>query len=326
MQRRLGYYRHVVFLVLLVSAAYSLTGLAFGQGAPNDYQIGFPQHADFSGSDFESVQINNNNLHIEIPLWSTAGRSLPVGYKYVYDSKGWGFNEHCGTRTGTCTDTVTPTPGAHGLGPCCANGNHLWLTLVGPGSYQLTATSGSYTCNGGPTVIIYHYNMSAPDGTRHHFVPDPIESSSETGFCFPHPSTLYADDGSGWILQLGGAIIKAVGKDGTVVAGTTVEDTNGNEVITNVSGSSPPYGTDTLGRPFNLDSSYYDSNGALRTIPVVSQSVAIQTALCGNSSADYCNEYSSTWTVPQTLTLPNGMTYTFSYDQGSPTHPYYGQP
>jgi hypothetical protein len=134
---------------------------------------------------------------------------------------------------------------------------------------------------------------------------------------------LCTDDGSGWILQLdpsNAAILKAVGKDGTVIAGNTLKDTNGNQVVT--TGSS----TDTLGRPFNLNGSYYDSNGVLRTIPVVGQSVAIQTNLCWTSNADYCYEYSSTWTVPQTITLPNGMTYTFTYDQGSPTHPYYGQP
>jgi RHS repeat-associated protein len=313
--------RRAAFLISAVLALFSLAHLAFAQGAPNDYQIGFPQHADFSGSDFENVQLNNGNLHIEIPLWSMNGRGLPVGFKYAYDSKGWGFNEHCGRLSGTCTDTVSPTPGSHGIGPCCANGNHLVLAPIGPQSYQINEAIGSYTCSGGVKVLTYSYNMSAPDGTRHHFGPDPIEAGSEVGYCFPTQTTLYADDGSGWVLQLdpsNAAILKAVGKDGTVVAGSTVEDANGNEVITT--------GTDTLGRQFNLDGSYYDSNGVLRAIAVVRQNVAIQTALCGESGADFCNEYSSTWSVPQTLTLPNGLIYTFGYDQGSPTHPYYGQP
>jgi len=120
--------------------------------------------------------------------------------------------------------------------------------------------------------------------------------------------------------QSSGGIVKAVGKDGMVVS-TTKEDTNGNQVVTS---SSPA--TDTLGRQFNLDGSYYDSSGVLRSIPVVNQSVAIQTNLCWASTGDACYEYSSNWSVPQTITLPNGKIYTFSYDQGSPTHPYYGQP
>jgi len=299
---------------------------AFAQAAPNAYQIGVPEHGDFSGSDFENVQLNNNNLHIEIPLWNLSGRGPSIGFKYVYDSRGWGFNEHCGQKTGTCTDTVTPTPGIHGLGP---TSNHLVLALVGPQTYHIKTTTGSYTCNGtGLVVVTYSYSIGTPDGTSHHFAPDPVESSNETGFCFPHPTTLYADDGSGWMLNVdqNGVVVKAVAKDGTVVTtstGSTAEDANGNDIVTTFGTS---YGNDTLGRQFNLDGSYYDSSGVLRASSVGGQNVAIQTHLCHLSSADFCNEYSATWLLPTTITLPNGQTYTFAYDQGSPTHPYYGQP
>src|SRR5437899_1972274 len=110
-----------------------------------------------------------------------------------------------------------------------------------------------------------------------------------------------------------GAVLSIVRKDGAQGAG---EDTNGNQI----SG-----GTDTLGRAFSA-TSYYDSNGVLRNITTTRQSIAIQTHLCWASSADFCNEYSATWNMPQVITLPNGMSYTFTYDQGSPTHVYYGQP
>ncbi len=76
MLRRLGSekFGKTVFLVSLVLASVFLARVAFAQGAPNDYQIGLPQHGEFSGTDFEHVQMNNNNLHIDLPLWSTAGR------------------------------------------------------------------------------------------------------------------------------------------------------------------------------------------------------------------------------------------------------------
>src|SRR5437867_11947841 len=80
---------------LLVVAILAIANFASALGAPNDYQIGFPAHADFSGSEFESVQLNNGNLHIEIPLSRTSGRGLSTSFKYVYDSKGWGIKEHC---------------------------------------------------------------------------------------------------------------------------------------------------------------------------------------------------------------------------------------
>jgi RHS repeat-associated protein len=309
MQRRLGYgsFGKITVPASIVLGFLYWTGIALAQGAPPDYQIGFPPHGDFSGTDFESVQINNNNLHIEIPLWSTSGRGPSVGRKYVYDSKGWGFNENCSRISGTCTDHVTAHPVKAGV-----VGNHLSFTLVGPQSYQVSAPRQTYTCSGGVQIFIYSYNMSAPDGTHHHFLPDPVQIGGN-GACVSSSGTLYADDGSGWVIQTSTG--KITGKDGTV--GGNAEDTNGNEVNT----------TDTLGRQINNDGSYYDSNGVLRTVPVTYQTLAIQTHLCWSSSADYCYEYStSNWGAPHVITLPNGMTYTFAYDNGSPTHPYYGQP
>jgi hypothetical protein len=152
-------------------------------------------------------------------------------------------------------------------------------------------------------------------------MPDPIEVGSEAAYCFPTPTKIYADDGSGWAININqtSGIVTAVGPDGTIVnnGSTGVEDTNGNELTATL---------DTLGRSMSTDGSYYDSNGVLRSIAVSSEHIAVQSHLCPFSTADSCTEYSGTWYVPQIITLPNGMTYTFAYDQGSPTHPYYGQP
>jgi YD repeat-containing protein len=321
MLHRLGFtwLRRGMFRLVTVLTSMLLAHAALAQ-IGNDYQIGMPNHGEFSGTDFEQVQLNNNNLHIDLPLWATTGRGPSVGFRFVYDSKGWGFNETCNHISGLCTDRVLPNPGwQRGSLP-----NHLKLILVGPQSYGVARTSGSFTCNGtNVTVLTYDYAMSLPDGTTHHFAPGPVEFAGESAYCFPNPTTLYADDGSGWMLKIdqNGIVLKVVGKDGTVISGGTITDANGNQVFTS---TSP--GTDTLGRQFNSDGSYYDSNGVLRTISSTAQSVAIQTALCGFSNGDYCYEYSGTWNVAQTITLPNGLTYTFSYDQGSPTHPYYGQP
>jgi RHS repeat-associated protein len=312
-------FRQAPFLALMVIVLTFIPGTVLGQGAaPNDYQIGLPEHGDFSGSDFENVQLNNGNLHIEIPLWNATGRGLPVGLKYVYDSLGWGFTEVCSKRYGTCTDTASSTPKIHGLSLCCAL-NHLILSLVGPESWAIGRVQNIYTCSGGTQYFTWSFHLTAPDGSRHHLVPDPIIQPSGVGCGLLSVGTLYADDGSGWIMNVDpntGMVINAISKEGVVV-GATIKDTNGNQI----SGA-----TDTLGRTFNSDGSYYDSSGVLRNVQVVKQNVAIQTHLCQFSSADFCYEYSATLSLPQIITLPNGMTYTFSYDQGSPTHPYYGQP
>src|SRR5215467_14823574 len=96
-----------VFLTLLSVVFLISARIAVAQ-VPNDYQIGMPPHADFSGTDFENVQVNNNNLHIEVPIWSMPGRGPSTGYKYIYDSKGWDFLEHCNPISGYCSDRVEP--------------------------------------------------------------------------------------------------------------------------------------------------------------------------------------------------------------------------
>lgn len=65
-------FKSTVLLTFIGLALLSVSSVAFAQGASNDYQIGLPQHGEFSGSDFENVQVNNNNLHID--LWCPSSR------------------------------------------------------------------------------------------------------------------------------------------------------------------------------------------------------------------------------------------------------------
>src|SRR5207248_3108679 len=138
------------------------SSVALAQGAPNEYQIGFPLNGEFSGTNFEQVQMNNGNLHIEIPLWSAAGRGPLVGFKYVYDSLGWGFNETCDRLSGTCHDVVTFHPSKAGLAA-----NHLALGIVGPQSFTFRTVQQNYSCSG-TNVVVHSFSMATPDGTHHH--------------------------------------------------------------------------------------------------------------------------------------------------------------
>src|SRR5438105_1301042 len=104
----------LVLLVVVLSIA------CLGQDSislANHNSIGFPQNGVFSGSDFDTVQLNNGNLHIEIPLWMLPGRGPSTYVKMVYDSKSWGSREHCHTSrtTGdeTCNLTIQQAPGGH---------------------------------------------------------------------------------------------------------------------------------------------------------------------------------------------------------------------
>src|ERR1700675_193507 len=179
MQRRPGseIFEGTIVLLWVILALVSLTGISFAQGGvPGSYQIGFPEHGEFSGSDFESVQMNNNNLHIEVPLWELPGRGLPIGYKYVYDSKGWGFNEACSKHYGDCADSVSPQPRGHGLAGCC-NGNNVEWSLVSSTGFSPIVLRNTGNCNAG-NVFVYSYYLLTPEGTKHHFVPDPVGPSA----------------------------------------------------------------------------------------------------------------------------------------------------
>jgi RHS repeat-associated protein len=323
MQRQLGSkpFEGVAFLVCMVLALLSLTGVGFAQGSvPGGYQIGFPEQGEFNGSGFENVQMNNNNLHIEVPLWELPGRGPATGYKYVYDSKGWAYNETCNQRTGTCTNTVSPHPLGHGMG--CCDQNNLQFPLVSSFDFGGATVRATANCNAG-NVLVYSFYLNTPEGTHHHFVPDPVGPTTTCPNSWTYVTTVYADDGSGWIMHVDpstGNVLAAVEKNGTGNVLSGIEDANGNQILL----GSPI--TDTLGRQIPSATSYYDSNGVLRNVQVTSENVAIQTNLCKFQSDDFCHEYSGSFYMPQVITLPNGMSYTFTYDQGSPTHPYYGQP
>jgi hypothetical protein len=69
-----------IFLLAAVSASLAQD--------TNSSNIGLPPNGVFSGSGIDSVQVNNGNLHIEIPLYSLHGRGLDTTVKYVYDSRG----------------------------------------------------------------------------------------------------------------------------------------------------------------------------------------------------------------------------------------------
>jgi len=288
--------RRLDIRVLMLALVLGVPSLAWAQDINNKTAVGFPENGVFTGSNFDSVQLSNGNLHIEIPLWSTPGRGLSVAMKYVYDNKGWHFSTHCVRTTGICTDTVGREVG----------NNTTWrLARVG-GVYGFSQKTVTQTCSGQTEMILTNRVLRESDGTKHHMLPDPVHYSG--ALCpnvGPANSTMYAEDGSGWMKTPTGP---ATRKDG-VQSGSL--DTNGNQITS----------TDTLGRTIPTGGSYYDSEGVLRQITVSTQSVAVQTALCSFSSADGCNEDSGTWTMPYQFTLPNGLSYTFTYAQNQ-----YGEP
>ena len=313
-------------MLLLVSSGYSVAQI------PSQLNTGYPENGIFHGSDVDNVQINNGGLHVEIPIYSAKGRGLSVGAKVVYNSKGWTFHTRCFTSGGGfCEDDVEGDP----LG---------YPTLAFFGAFDYAFASSSSTCTTGSGTglpdISYTtmggYTLREPDGTKHHFVPDLLAGLSG---CIPpnYTATLYADDGSGWIMHINtsdGTIIEAISKNGTRVKppsgaasfgsrvpAVLIVDANGNQLSSSATccATNGWGGTDTLGRTVPANGAYYDSSDTLQS-PSFSGSVSVAidtTPLCLFSTADTCVPDKTTWTLPTQLNLPNGDVYSFTYAQNA---------
>ncbi|HEV8525690.1 MAG TPA: hypothetical protein VGQ71_14440, partial [Terriglobales bacterium] len=216
--------------VAVLNLALFASLAAKGQQITNQNNIGLPLNAVFGGSEFDSVQLNNGNLHIESPLWSAEGRGLDTSFKYVYDNKGWYLREACGRYT--CRYYATPE-----------FGNNMQWRMAAPTAYRVRWDWIVQECDPGFSYVTYtNYILQEPDGTKHHFRPDPAKTGFATGGCSAL-GNLYADDGSGWMLQVNNSdatLIQAIAPNGAVVKtnydpnnqwatdGVLVQDSNGN--------------------------------------------------------------------------------------------------
>jgi hypothetical protein len=50
---------------------------------------GLPPFGSFHGIDFDTVNLQNGNLHIEIPILSVKQRGKTLTWKYVYETQEW---------------------------------------------------------------------------------------------------------------------------------------------------------------------------------------------------------------------------------------------
>ncbi len=79
-----------LFLVLLASSS-SLSQVATGT----------PPFASFGGGPFDTINLGNLNVHFDIPVFSKAGRGVPLRYALSYDSSVWYPSGTVGSQTWT---------------------------------------------------------------------------------------------------------------------------------------------------------------------------------------------------------------------------------
>src|SRR5215470_12049439 len=299
--------------LLLLVACVSLNAQNTGTG--------FPKYGSMQTGNLDAVNLQNLNAHVEIPVVTVPGRGRDFHYSLVYDALIW-------KRTTGTPSSWTPALDSFG--------NLSWgwqsTNVVGSTSHQ-TRQDDCVTKDGGKAGGIDHYSTRYygyayvdPSGTRHAFA---VEFNMIATICgFPTgPRTGYATDGSGYFLDASSPSGIVYNPDGKVVASSTQQtDPNGNVISASVAGSVTTW-TDTRGvNVLIVDKTsnptlykYLDTAGTYQPISVTTSNLNIKT----NFACSGVTEYTGSASLPTLISLPNGQSYTLSYEATPGNSGYY---
>ena len=317
----------------IVVSAIVLFGLLFGPlptranaQLTTAEEKGLPSNSVFSGGDVDVVNLQNGNLHISIPIVSSAQRGGgTVKYALEFDTLAW-IKQW--SQSSPCNPTCTP-PGIY-VPAINYNVASNWR-LTSPFNWRVQfVNSGLINC--GTTQQSYeqltNWVIIDPEGTQHAL---PLRQEIGQYSCLGSTLAGPALDGSGLYYDSQAQIIYT--KDGTKISvsgtppvepsGGPISDRNGNlassaldtlgrNLLTSTSGttgSGTPYTTYTT----------YDSAGSPLVFRVDTQAVTVTSDICSATSGTYnCTDFSQSLYLPSKLTLPTGKTYVFKYANNTP--------
>lgn len=304
---------HVTITLALLAGIYCMPSVAQGYL----YLYGSPTFNTPSTVEQGFVNLANGNLHIEIPLASFPQRGR-IGFsaKLVYDSRIW-------TQVFNGTSIVwSPTNVAN------SQGGWRFVTTADKGTVSY-ASSQDIACDDG--IHTYYTNTygpffwTDPSGTQHTF-PITTWTWPPGNLCpggGPGQSTgdAFASDSSGLHMYVTGYFRANVfAKDGTQVYNSNtsfqVKDANGN--YTTASNGNV---VDTLNRTpvtsaVNGNTTTYsvlNSQGSTSTFTVTTTTVNYHT----NFGQSGVTDVSGSFSAIQSIGLPDGTSYNFTYDSGT---------
>ncbi len=289
-------------------------------------ETGLPPNSVYHGSGIDKVNIQNGNLRIEIPLLRLSQRGgHTLVWKFVYSSPRWNL-------------TWVSTTQSPDYGYYVGSGGGAGWGLESPYPWSAYGTQTSVTCkaNNNQYSQTTNWIVADPDGTQH-LMPLRIESTPCLGQILSGP----ASDGSG-IFYNGQTNIITL-KDGTQIKPSyplappstlpvAMQDANGNQFtsqdtigrneLTTTNASSVQY-TSPLGNNINGPQytlySFDDSNGNQQSYRVDYAAVDQTSDICTMAGIYTCYPPGTgPVLVPIKLTLPNGTTYAFAYNNNTP--------
>ena len=285
-------------------------------------QTGTPPFESFGGG-LDIVNLGNLNVHLNVPVYSRAGRGMPFTYNLGYDTSVWSPVNSSGTRVWTPVS------------------NWGWTSSTASVTGHLSATvTSAQTC---PTYInphlppvdeetIYTYTWTYYDsfGGVHPFIGDTTTwTSSPCGSAGSSSMNATATDGSGYTLSANGSSGSVYTRRGTLIGPPnnqfsgigTLTDRNGNVISVDGSGNI----TDTLGTvalavagsgtPSSpITFTYTPPNGTPTAFTANFTSLTIKTNFGCSGVAEFGPTAENLLT---SLSLPDGTEYTFTYEQTS---------
>lgn len=274
-----------------------------------------PSNGVFSGGDVDTVNLQNGNLHISIPIETSVQRGgTTLKWAFVFDTQAWIKQWIPYQCSGRC---IPPGYYVAGFNTNVASN---WRA-TNPFNWGISYTSsGILNCtngNGQTYEDKTNWMIVDPEGTRHAL---PLRQEQGTYACFGQTLAGPALDGSGLYYNSQTHIIYT--KDGYEIGNTlTNQDRNGN-IITpagdtvdrnlvteydGTTGSGEPYTTYTIN----------DSAGNPLVYRVDYQAVTITSDICAVTGGG-CTDSSLAYDLPSMLTLPTGKTYVFKYANNTP--------
>ncbi len=293
----------------LVFLGFLFVAVARAQGPAT----GFPLYGSFENGGFDAVNRQNLNVNFGIPVVSSPGRGINLGFAIVQDSLIWQKSS-----SGTYWTPVTDSTGVA-----------IW-------GWKKTAVTGSipykkftFTCvrdNGSRFTATQYSSYAYVDsaGTRH-----PFSVSFSIPDCTGGVETGYATDGSGYYVDANSPDSPIVFSPGGVKITNdgTLTDPNENFLSKVVVSSSETDWKDSTGRVAlkivtsgsTIQYQVQDTTGAWQTTTLNLQTLNIKT----NFGCSGVVEYTGTASVPLSITLPNNKTYSFTYEQTPGISGYY---
>jgi len=283
---------------------------------------------DYIHAPGETVNPANGLPSIRIPLRVPSGRELTIPLSIAYDSAGAFYFGSSQLNSAPHYATITDVPFSKG-------GWSYTFPLVTYTQETWTETNGfkNFTCHEG-----VNYVFQDPTGNRHNFGLTPVNSVA--GYtCSPYPGILQG--GEGPILATTQSGVNGVFKPVTVTDGngtvysfnqpgstlfqtlpSSITDRNGNTTSISISGTpiSSATVTDTVGRTAISVGTFGGSPdginvGGLSSAYQVYWTTASANFTVGVYPASSCpTSLTGSVSVVSQVVLPNGRTYTFSYD------------